>query len=82
MTRSTGSSNRNITITAKGYEMLAAHARSKRRAKKLITIRLPKKLIADLKAIAKARGIRYQTLINRVLAADVAMRGLESESAR
>lgn len=47
------------------------------RAKKLVSLRLQKKLIADLKAVAKARGIRYQTLVNRVLAQYVDERGVE-----
>ena len=37
------------------------------KARKLITIRLEKEPIADLKALAKLRGVRYRTLINNVL---------------
>lgn len=46
-------------------------------AKKLVSLRLQKKLIADLKVVAKARGTRYQTLVNRVLKQYVDERGIE-----
>jgi uncharacterized protein (DUF4415 family) len=39
----------------------------KREPKKMISLRLPASLIEDLKLLAKLQGIRYQTLVNRVL---------------
>lgn len=36
-------------------------------AKTMISIRLPTRLLEDLKLLAKLKGVRYQTLINLVL---------------
>lgn len=42
-------------------------SKPRRAAKQLISIRLGKDLLHDLKIIARLRGVRYQTLINEVL---------------
>ena len=49
--------------------MTSASRYPSHKSKKLITIRMEKELLADLKALAKLRGVRYQTLINNVLSA-------------
>ena len=46
---------------------MATNSQRAKERTKLISIRLQKSLIADLKVLARCEGIRYQTLIKQAL---------------